>query len=431
MHILNPLAIALNQTLHANPTVLELLSKKGRGIYFPSKGILAQSAEAKGKEINATIGIALEDDETPMVLQPLSEKVKEKAEEVFNYASSFGKPELRKVWLEKIFEKNPSLQGKTLSQPIVTNALTHALSVCGYLFLEEGDAIITPDLFWDNYTLLFENAYGAVLKCFPTFQGQGFNVDGFQKIVHNQPGDKIVTLLNFPNNPSGYTPTISESRAIADVLIAAATRGKKVLALIDDAYFGLVYEEGIFRESIFTLLCDAHPNLLAVKIDGATKEDYAWGLRVGFITFGIQGGTTELYTALEKKTAGVVRGSISNVPHISQSLLYRAYTDPRYAEEKKKKYTTLQSRYEKVKQILTTHPEYQQHFEALPFNSGYFLCLSLKNANPEKVRQHLLQKYSTGVLAFESVLRLAFSATPISKLETLFDRIYKTCLELQ
>jgi hypothetical protein len=38
-------------------------------------------------------------------------------------------------------------------------------------------------------------------------------------------------------------------------------------------------------------LCDAHPNILAVKLDGPTKEDYVWGFRVGFLTFGIRDAT--------------------------------------------------------------------------------------------------------------------------------------------
>ena len=37
-------------------------------------------------------------------------------------------------------------------------------------------------------------------------------------------------------------------------------------------------------ESLFGLLTDRHPNLLAVKLDGATKELFVWGLRCGFIT---------------------------------------------------------------------------------------------------------------------------------------------------
>jgi len=48
---LPPLAKALNDDI-ANPdnSAFELLSEKGRRIFFPSKGILGQSAEAKKQE---------------------------------------------------------------------------------------------------------------------------------------------------------------------------------------------------------------------------------------------------------------------------------------------------------------------------------------------------------------------------------------------
>ncbi len=78
MAALNPQAIELNRIIrHHNPVVYQLLSQKGKAIYFPAKGILAQSAAAKGKEINATIGTAYEDDGNPMVLPALFRPVKD------------------------------------------------------------------------------------------------------------------------------------------------------------------------------------------------------------------------------------------------------------------------------------------------------------------------------------------------------------------
>ncbi len=66
---INPQAQSLNENIESiNPRVLSLLSDRGKNIFFPAKGILGQSAEAKGKKINATIGIALENDGTPMRL---------------------------------------------------------------------------------------------------------------------------------------------------------------------------------------------------------------------------------------------------------------------------------------------------------------------------------------------------------------------------
>ena len=58
---LDPQARQLNDAIaQTHPQVLEMLSKRGQAIYFPKLGVLSQSAEANGKEINATIGIVFE-----------------------------------------------------------------------------------------------------------------------------------------------------------------------------------------------------------------------------------------------------------------------------------------------------------------------------------------------------------------------------------
>jgi aspartate/methionine/tyrosine aminotransferase len=118
------------------------------------------------------------------------------------------------------------------------------------------------------------------------------------------------------------------------MLTREAEKGSRVLVLADDAYFGLVYEDDVARESVFARLADAHENLLAVKIDGATKEDYVWGFRVGFLTYACKGITPAVCAALEAKTGGAVRGSISNASHLSQTP--RRFSAPDYDDVKRK-----------------------------------------------------------------------------------------------
>lgn len=430
---MDPQAKQLNDAIAAAcPAVMDLLSRKGREIYFPKLGILSQSAEAQGKTINATIGIALEEDGTPMHLACVMRRVQLSASQAVSYAPSPGRADIRKQWKAMLGQKNPGLAGKAFSLPVVTSALTHGLSTCGYLFCDPGDAIILADLFWENYELIFSHACGARLDAFAMFTEQGrFNVEGLRaRLMAGKVGKKIV-CLNFPNNPTGYTPTIEEARAISAVLREAAERGNKLVVLVDDAYFGLVYEPDVFPESIFSLLCDLHPNLLAVKLDGPTKEDYVWGFRVGFITYGIRGGTSAMYEALEAKTGGAIRGNISNAANVSQSLLLSAYSDAAYAAEKRSKYELLRSRYARVKQILAEHPEYTQEFTALPFNSGYFMCVRLRRADPEQVRQKLLKDYATGVIAMSGIVRLAFSAVPLQQLPVLFDNLFRAARDVK
>ena len=429
----DPQAAKLNDALQAaNPSVLAMLSGKGKAIFFPKLGILAQSAEAAGKEINATIGIALEDDGGPVALPSLAKGLNLAPGDAFPYAPSPGRADIRKIWKEMLIKKNPGLKGRTFSNPVVTAALTHGLSMAGYLFCDEGGSVILPDLFWENYGLLFTHAYGTGLDTFPTYtDGGGFNVAGLKaKLAQPSGNGKKVVLLNFPNNPSGYTPTDAEAKAIVAALGEAADRGDKLVVLIDDAYFGLVFEEGVYAQSIFAELSDRSPNLLAVKIDGATKEDYVWGFRVGFLTYGIKGGTPALYEALEAKTGGAIRGNISSTSNPAQTLLVKSWTSGGYDAEKRGKFDLLKRRYDEVKRILAEHPEYKERFTALPFNSGYFMCIRPK-ADPEKLRQKLLADYSTGVINFGEILRVAFSATPTAKLAKLFENIYKAAGDMQ
>ncbi|HPR60586.1 MAG TPA: aminotransferase class I/II-fold pyridoxal phosphate-dependent enzyme, partial [Prolixibacteraceae bacterium] len=350
---MNPQAEELNKIIRAkNPVVFELLSERGKNIFFPKKGILGQTADAKGTKINATIGTAVEDDNTPMRLEAIASKIALDPAKVFPYAPSFGRPDLRAKWKTMLYEKNPSMKGKEVSLPVVTNALTHGASMAGYLFLNEGEEAIVSDLFWGNYNLILNHAYGSKIGMFNLFKNGGFDLDAFENKLNDGGIGKKVVILNFPNNPSGYSPTIDEYNGIVDVIKKSAEAGNKIVVITDDAYFGLVYEQNVAEESVFAALADLHENVLAVKIDGPTKEDYVWGFRVGFITFAVKGGDAELYGAIEAKAAGAVRGNISNAANLSQSLLIEAYEDANYENQKKAKFELMKVRYDEVKKVL-------------------------------------------------------------------------------
>jgi len=431
MSIYNPLAEALNKDLQSSaPAVYDMLSARGKSIYFPHKGILGQTAQAKRSKINATIGTAFEEDGSPLALECMEAMVNVHSKS-FLYASSFGVPELREEWGKLLQVKNPGLKGKKYSLPVVTAALTHALSVSGYLFVDAGDTMILPDLYWDNYELLFVESCGARFSFYNTFLNGGYDVAAFSRALRAGGCGKKIVLLNFPNNPTGYTVTEEEAATLVDAIREAAEEGNKIVVILDDAYFGLVYEAGIFRESLFSSLVDLHPNILGVKLDGSTKEDYVWGFRVGFMTFGFKGADDAALKALENKAAGVVRGNISNVSNLSQSILLEGYTAPDYAAQKKQKYEILAGRAREIHRILNKHPEYERSYEVMPFNSGYFMCVKPIGVAAEEVRQELLAKFGTGVIVLSGLIRLAFSSVPTNRIEELFDNLHAAVQSLR
>ena len=163
---------------------------------------------------------------------------------------------------------------------------------------------------------------------------------------------------------------------------------------------------------------------MAIKLDGATKEDYVWGFRIGFVTYGIAGKKIEpVLEALEKKTAGCIRGNISNSSHLGQTILLKSMCDDNYDALKLEKFDLLKRRAMKMKQVLKD-PKYADGFEVYPFNSGYFMCIRLKDVNAEQLRLHLLDNYGTGLISIgEKNIRVAFSCLEEKDVQILFDII--------
>ena len=425
---LNPLAEIANEAIRKDcPVVFDLLSERGRRFFFPTKGILAQGAEAKQKAkiANATIGIATENG-APMYLECVHKYFSGlSSSELYDYAPSYGMPGLRQAWAKKQRDETPSMGQQLVSNPVVTNALTHGLSIVGELFLDPSDEVLSSDLLWENYNLSWETRLGAHISYYPFFnQGlTGFNLEAFSQALQQRTGKKLVVSLNFPNNPSGYTPTKAEAAGIVSALTAAAEAGNKLVVVCDDAYYGMFYDKACEHESFFGRLAQAHPNLLAIKVDGATKEEFVWGMRVGFVTFGVKNGTAGVYKALEDKTAGLIRAVVSSVTHPGQTIVLKALQDPGFRKQQAEKVEILRQRAE-VTGVECRRSEYADCWEVYPYNSGYFMCLRLKEAAADSVRMKLLDEHGVGTIALgQANLRVAFSCLTEAQIPGVFAAI--------
>jgi aspartate/methionine/tyrosine aminotransferase len=431
---MNPLAKQLNEQIQANsPDTFALLSQRGRELYMP-RGIITQSAEAREKahRINATIGQATEGD-GPMALQSITSRLGSVSPaEALNYAPTAGKPALRQAWREKLLHDNPTLRGRNFGLPIVTAAITHGLALVGDLFVDPGDRIVVPDKLWGNYRLTYEVRLGARIDTFPHYRGEGFDVAGLREALVAGP-EKVICLLNFPNNPTGYMPTRAEVEQIRDAVVAAAERGHRLLVVLDDAYFGLVYDERALAESAFGWLANVHPRVLTLKLDAATKEVFVWGLRCGFLTFGAPPveQPEPVLAALERKTMGAIRGGISSSPALSQSLVLEALRSPSFEQERRAKLEILRSRARRVGEV-ARRPEYAESWDVYPFNSGYFMCIRVKGVDAEALRLRLLEREGVGVISIgPSDVRIAFSSVEERDIATLFECIDRTIRDMR
>ncbi len=420
MRDLNPIAIELNEEIQTTaPVVFELLSELGKRIYLP-KGILSQTAAANAKahRFNATRAIALKDGDM-MHLAVSRRLMPELAlDGIYGYAPVLGQAELREAWKAHLLKENPSLAAATLSLPIVTSGMTHGFSLIAELFVDSGDALVLSDKIWGNYRLIFETKAGANIQTYPFFNAMnGFSTQDFRETLTNTTGEKLLVLLNFPHNPTGYAVSRTEAEQIVDAIVARADTGCHILVMIDDAYAGLWYDTSVMHESLFGLLVGCHPNVVPVKIDGATKEEYAWGLRVAFLTFGLGAAAMQ---PLEQKLSGLVRANTSGASQVSQTLILEAMQASGYAEQKQQNYEILKERALKVKAV-TSDSRYAKLWEVYPSHAGYFACLNLKSGNAEMVRQRLLDEHGIGTIALgETGLRVAYSCLEASDIEAVF-----------
>ncbi len=425
---MNKIAQELNKVLEGT-IALELLSDYGKRFYFP-KGIAAQSAEAKkhAKVLNATIGMAYLNRE-PVEHSAIRHQLPQLApEESVAYAPTGGDNALRKRWKLEIVRKNPDLDPEKISDPMVVPGLTSGISQIADLFADAGDPVVVPDMFWGNYRLIFEGRREAVMHEFPFFTpDMKLNVEGFRTALkENAHNGKVILIVNFPNNPTGYSPTADEAVRLVEVIRELAEEGLKIVAITDDAYFGLFYEPNIFTQSLFTPLSQVHENVLAVKVDGATKEDFVWGFRVGFVTFGSKGLSQDHFQALGNKLMGSIRASISNSSRPAQSILLRAMESDGYIEEKNRYFESLKERYFEVKRIIEERKN-GLALKPLPFNSGYFMSFRFEGGSAEALRRDLLFEKGIGTISIaDTYLRVAYSSIDIEDLPRLYEEIFSS-----
>ena len=423
LYIMDALAVELNKILEGT-AAWRLLSGFGKRIYFP-RGIIAQSGEAKkaAAKANGTIGMAFSNGR-PMLLPGFKRYAPDFGpEETVAYAPTAGNEKLRGLWKGMILQKNPSLNADCISLPVVTPGITAGISYTAELFLDAGQTILSADPAWDNYRLIFEERCGGILRGVNFFYGEGgLNIPGIRSaILEEAKSGGVRIIFNFPNNPSGYSPTDAEVDALVDTVNEAASGGADVLALCDDAYFGFFYENDVCKESIFSRLAGLHERVLAVKTDGPTKEDYSWGFRLAMVTLGSKGLREEHFDALVTKLTGSIRSSVSCSNTFAQSIFLKVCGDESTNAQKRAFFNVLKERYDVVKQFTGAHKNHPR-LSPLPFNSGYFMCLRCKRVDADKLRRRLLEKHGIGTIAFGSeYLRVAFSSIEKELLPEVFN----------
>lgn len=435
--------------------IFDLFSNFGKEISQPP-GIIEWSARAnKEAEINATLGVATgklaeyTDSSSKEVgifhLSAMQEQFNNfQPEQIFAYAPVVGIPLVRNNWKKwiayKLRNQCPDLES-IITLPMAVPGITMGIYVLSRLFLSPGEKAVIPNKRWGNYDAIIKRNIGAGIQSFSLFRENRFNCEGMKEAIietsKNQ--NKTFVLLNFPNNPTGYSPDNETAEKICLTLKEAVKKsGKPLIVVTDDAYEGFVYDDSL-KYSIFSHLAELDKNILAIKIDGITKELLFWGGRLGMITFAIPpyfGDKEKIEAELENKVVGLVRATISSSTRVIQESVASIVSEPeKFLKERDRVVSAIGKKTNVFKKELEKNPCPEVIPD--PFNGGFFAFLNIKNISAGKLADHLLKKHKIGVIPVENKkedtngIRVTFSSVTVEDIPRLVAGINNAVADLK
>ena len=444
-----------------NTPLYQTFSDLGKRIFLPD-GIFYWSGRAKKEaELIGTIGSAYgyekdfidggSSEWVPCYLKDIKQYTTFSINEIVPYAAIAGLPEIRETWKNWIVKKAEyrgnneeeklSRLNKFITTPFITSGVTNGIFLSCLLFLNPGEYIISPNKRWGNYDNIIMKNIGAKIKSFEFFKNNEINIQGLREAIEDvsKVQDKIVVLLNFPNNPTGYIPTLKETKEIINLFRECYKPEKPMVLLIDDAYEPYVFRENVLNKSMFYDLHQLEENIIPIKLDGITKELLLYGGRIGFFTIGLKPSWVandaeleSLKSEINNKLEGITRSTVSNCNHFYQALTQKIFKDnsmEQILETRNKVKNLLAARYDKINNEFAkiNNPK----ISVDPNSGGFFLFVNL---DPSKIKatdfaDHLLKKYKVGVIPIENSneningIRIAYCSIDIEKIPEFVKRI--------
>jgi aspartate/methionine/tyrosine aminotransferase len=435
-------------------------SEIGKRIFLP-EGIFYWAKRAKEEaELNGTIGVAYgfekdfisggKNEWVPCYLKEITEYSRFTVKEIVPYSSIAGLQEIRDIWKQWIIHKSLYNNGdavlsrlsKYITNPVVTGGVTNGIFQACTLFLNPSEYIILPNKRWGNYDNILRKFIGVNIKSFEFFQNNTINIEGLKTAITEvaKIQEKIIILLNFPNNPTGYVPTEGECSSIVEMLKESYISYKKpIVVLVDDAYEPYVFTDNAIKRSIFYELHQVDEDVIPVKLDGITKELLIYGGRIGFITLGLKPKWIEnneelqiLKDEIQNKLQGFIRATISNCNSFYQALIYKLFQDKgmeRLIQSREEVQNLLKERYERINFELAKIKNPNVSID--PNSGGFFIFLNL---NPDKIKatefaDHLLKQFKVGIIPIEKLddnvngIRIAYCSIDLSEIPELIKRI--------
>jgi aspartate/methionine/tyrosine aminotransferase len=206
------------------------------------------------------------------------------------YTHNLGIPELREALATYVTR----LHRKTEPDQIaVTTAGVNALMVASQLLVDPGDRVVQVVPLWPNLQEIPKILGATVETVALQFSNKGWSLDVQQLLDTLKPGTRAL-YLNSPNNPTGWTVSAAEQKAILE-----HCRRHGIWIFADDAYERLYYGEGGIAPS-FLNISDSGDRVISANT--FSKSWLMTGWRLGWLVVPA-GLTADLGKLIEYNTS--------------------------------------------------------------------------------------------------------------------------------
>ncbi len=189
------------------------------------------------------------------------------------YSENFGIPALRETIAAYVARLHAPACTVTADNIAVTSAGMSALMLTNQALVGPGDRVVIVTPVWPNLVEI-PRILGAEAVTFPLdYTAAGWKLDLERLLATLTPATRMV-CINSPNNPTGWTISREEQRAILD-----HCRRHGIWILADDAYERLYYGEGTAPS--FLDISDANDRI--VSANTFSKSWLMTGWRLGWI----------------------------------------------------------------------------------------------------------------------------------------------------
>jgi tRNA (guanine-N(7)-)-methyltransferase len=388
------------------------IPKEDKIFGISNRGRAAVRELGRENVINGTVGALFDDDGKLIVLESVDKTMKALApEEYAEYAPIAGTAGFKEAIKRAAFEPyEPKASIGVVATPGGTGSIRNA--VANYSC--PGDKVLTHDWHWTPYNSISAEQ-GRSVETFELYDDENkFNLADFEykvnKLLRIQ--DRLLIILNTPgNNPTGYSLTADEWKAVVEILNGVSP-DKRVTVLLDVAYIDFAGDPAGVRQFL-PVLEGLNDNVLPILAYSASKTFTFYGCRCAAMI--CMAPNDEIRDEFVKVCSYSARATWSNSPRGPQTVIEKIYADDellaKVSEERAKYREMLLARGNAF-----TEEAAKAGLDMLPYRGGFFV--SMPCDDPDRISAKL-EEQNVFIIPMSKGLRVSLASIPESQARKL------------